>query len=136
VIDVVRAIRNLRQDSGIDPSQRLTVTLSGDALRAHAADIAALTNADVAFGAGEGSATVVRSVEVRVAAQRDAASERARIERELDDARMALARSRELLAKPGFAERAPPAVVEKERARLREREERVRLIEEEARRLA
>ncbi len=34
-------------------------------------------------------------------------------------------------AKPGFAEKAPPEVVAKERARLAEREERVRLLEAE-----
>ena len=42
-----------------------------------------------------------------------------------------LTRSRELLAKPGFADKAPKEVVEKEKARLREREERLKLLEAE-----
>jgi len=136
VLDVVRAIRNLRQDAGVEPSDTVDVSLGGDtaSIRWAAPHIAGLTNAEVRFGPGEGSATVVRTVEVRLAVRRDAAEERARLERELADAKKALERSRELLGKPGFAERAPKDVVEKERARLAEREERVRLIEDELRR--
>jgi valyl-tRNA synthetase len=136
VLDVVRAIRNLRQDAGVEPSDTVDVSLGGDtaSIGWAAPHIAALTNAEVRFGAGEGSATVVRTVEVRLAVRRDAAAERARLEKELAEARKALARSRELLGKPGFAERAPKNVVDTERARLAEREERVRMIEEELRR--
>jgi valyl-tRNA synthetase len=46
-----------------------------------------------------------------------------------------LQRSRELLAKPGFAEKAPAPLVEKERAKLAERAERLRLLEQELGRL-
>jgi valyl-tRNA synthetase len=46
-----------------------------------------------------------------------------------------LKRSRELLNKPGFAEKAPKDVVDKERAKLKEREERVKLLESERRKL-
>ena len=42
-----------------------------------------------------------------------------------------LQRSRELLAKPGFADKAPKEVVEKEKTKLKEREDRVRLLEAE-----
>jgi len=137
VVEVVRAIRKARQDANVDPGERLTVSLGGDSdqLRWAAADIGALTNADVAFGTGEGAATVVRTVEVRVLAKRDLGAERARLERALADAREALRRSRELLASPAFSERAPSGVVAKERARLAEREEHLRLLEEELGRL-
>jgi valyl-tRNA synthetase len=70
-----------------------------------------------------------------LAAEHDAAEHRSRIERELTEAREGLTRSRELLAKPGFAEKAPPSVVANEQARLAEREERVRLLEAELKRL-
>ena len=133
VLDVVRAIRNLRQDAGVEPSDLVDVSIGGDtaAIGWAAPHIAALTNADVRFGAGEGSATVVRTVEVRLAVRRDPAQERARLENELADANKLLERSRELLGKTGFAERAPKDVVEKERARLLEREGRVRMLEDE-----
>jgi len=70
-------------------------------------------------------------VEVRLAVRRDPAQERARLENELADANKLLERSRELLGKTAFAERAPKDVVEKERARLLEREGRVRMLEDE-----
>jgi len=71
---------------------------------------------------------------VRLAAGHDAAEHRSRIGRELTEARDLLKRSRELLARPGFAEKAPPSVVANEQARLAEREERVRLLEAELKR--
>ncbi|HYR94717.1 MAG TPA: valine--tRNA ligase [Methylomirabilota bacterium] len=137
LIDVVRAIRNLRQSSGVRPGQRVKVILGGDtrSIRELADAIAHLTQTDVSFGTGEGSSTVVGAVEVRLAAEHDASEHRARMQRELAEARDLLKRSRELFAKAGFAEKAPPSVVANEQARLAERAERVRLLEEELKRL-
>ncbi|HET7699664.1 MAG TPA: valine--tRNA ligase [Candidatus Limnocylindria bacterium] len=138
LVDVVRAIRNLRQAAGARPGQRLAVTLGGEtgAIRELADAIAHLTQTTVTFGGGAGPAVVVRAVEVRLGIEQDAAGHRARLERDLAEARDALARSRELLARPGFAEKAPAAVIANERAKLAEREERVRLLEAEIARLA
>ncbi len=137
LVDVVRAIRNLRQSSGIRPGEKVKAMLGGDtrAISELADAIAHLTQTEVSFGAGVGPETVVRAVEVRLVAEHDAAEHRVRMERELAEARGQLGRSRELLAKPGFAEKAPPSVVASERARLTEREERVRLLEAELKRL-
>jgi valyl-tRNA synthetase len=136
LVEVVRAIRNLRQSSGVRPGQRVKTMLGGDtrAIRELGDAISHLTQTDVSFGTGEGSGTVVRAVEVRLAAEHDAAEHRARIGRELTEARDLLKRSRELLARPGFAEKAPPSVVANEQAKLAEREERVRLLEAELKR--
>ncbi len=136
-LEVVRAVRALRQDAGIDPAERVRVALSGQTapVAGSLGVIAALANADAAVEPGSGPARIVRAVEVRVEAKRDAAADRARIARELDAAREALRRSEELLAKPGFADRAPKAVVDKERARLEERRSQARLLEEEMSRL-
>jgi valyl-tRNA synthetase len=131
-IDVVRAIRNVRQEAGIDPSARVTVALAGQtaAVRELAKQIGELTHSEVTIGAGgEGAATVVRAIEIRLAVERDEREVRARLERELEEARQMLQRSRDLLAKPGFADKAPAEVVAKENAKLQEREERVRLVE-------
>ena len=113
------------------------MSLGGDVamLREMAPAIGELTRAEITFGAGAGAATVVRTVEVRLEAKRDVAAERARLERELADARETVKRSRELLTRPGFAEKAPAEVVAKEKARLAEREERAKLLEEGLRRL-
>jgi valyl-tRNA synthetase len=123
--------------SGVQPGQKVKAMLGGDtrAIRELADAIAHLTQTDVTFGEGAGSATFVRAVEVRLVAAHDAAEHRARMERELAEARDLLARSRKLLAKPGFAEKAPPSVVANEQAKLSEREERVRLLEDELKRL-
>jgi valyl-tRNA synthetase len=135
-LEIVRAIRNLRQEAGVKPGERVKTTLGGDTTAIHdLADlISHLAQTEVAFGSGKGQATVVRAIDVRVAVERDPAEHRARLERELAEAKESLRRSRELLARPGFAEKAPPNVVANEKAKLAEREERVRLLEEELRR--
>ena len=137
LIDVVRTIRNLRQTAGVRPGQKATVALGGDvsAIRELGDAIAHLTQSEVTFGGGIGQATVVRAIEVRLAAEHDVAEHGARLERELADAKGLLRRSQDLLARPGFAEKAPPSVVDNEKARLAEREERVRLLEDELRRV-
>jgi valyl-tRNA synthetase len=137
LVDVVRAVRNLRQSLGVPLGKRAKVMLGGDtrAIRELGDAIAHLTQSEVAFGGGSGTATVVRAVEIRVEAEHDAAEHKVRLERELAEARAVLQRSKELLSKPGFAEKAPPSVVANERAKLAEREERVRLLVEELRRL-
>ena len=157
LIDIVRAIRNLRQSAGVKPGARVQATLGGDtrAIRELGDAIAHLTQTELSFGSGTvapladtlpsvpeqgplplgplppGHATVVRAVEVRLAAEHDAIEHRARLGKELIEARDLLQRSREVLAKPGFAEKAPPSVVANEQAKLAEREERVRLLERE-----
>ena len=96
--------------------------------------IGELTHSDVTLGTGERTATVVRAIEIRLVAERDGAEERARLERELEEARRMLERSRELLAKPGFADKAPKDVVEKEKMKLKEREDRLKLLQTELKR--
>ena len=80
------------------------------------------------------AAAISCAVTVRVIAEHDVAEHRQRLERELADARDLLTHSQQLLAKPGFVDKAPPSVVANEKAKLAEREERVRLLEEELRR--
>jgi len=133
-IEVVRAIRNVRQEAGLDPSARLKVSLAGEAsaMRDLQKQIGELTHSEVTLGAGgEGAATVVRAIEIRLEVERDEKEERARLERELQEAKEMLERSRKLLAKPGFADKAPAEVVAKEKAKLKEREDRLKLLEAE-----
>ena len=122
-IDVIRRIRESRQDAGIEPGAKVRVALAGDAepLRPFAGIIASLAGADVTFGGGTEAPTLVRSVEVRMAVPKDAAADRARLEKELAEALKLLESSRTLLASD-FAKRAPAPVVEKARIALAERE--------------
>ena len=122
-IEVIRRIRERRQDAGVEPAGMVRVSLAGeaDALRPFAGIIASLAGAVVSFTSGPEAPTLVRSVEVRVDVPRDAAADRSRLERELDEAERLLAQSRTLLASD-FATRAPAPVVGKARAALAERE--------------
>jgi len=101
----------------------MRVALAGEAeaLRPFVGVIAALTTADVTFGGGDAAPTLVRAVEVRVDVPRDTAVDRARLEKELEEALKVLDHSRTLLASD-FTKRAPAPVVEKARATLAERE--------------
>ena len=123
-IEVIRRIRERRQDAGLDPRTKVQVALGGDAavLRPFADSIASLTTADVRFGGGDAAPTLVRAVEVRVQVPRDAVNERARLETELAEALALLEKSRALVGDPSFTQRAPAPVVEKARAALAERE--------------
>jgi valyl-tRNA synthetase len=123
-IEVIRRIRERRQDGGIDPRTKVHVALGGDTvtLRPFADIIASLTGADVRFGGGDSAPTLVRAVEVRVDVPHDATADRARLEKELAGAQALLERSRGLIADPSFTKRAPPHVVEKTKAALAERE--------------
>src|SRR5438094_414293 len=135
-IDVVRAIRNLRQEGGLDPSARANVSLAGDtkAVRELLKPIGELTHSEVSLASGgDGAAAVVRAIEIRLAVERDESQDGARLQKDLEEARTMLQRSRDLLAKPGFADKAPKEVVEKEKKKLKEREDRMKLLEAEMR---
>jgi valyl-tRNA synthetase len=134
-IEVVRAIRNVRQEGGLDPSARVKVSLAGEtsAVRDLLKQIGDLTHSEVSLGKGEGTATVVRAIEIRLVVERDEKEERARLERDLEEAKQVLTRSQDLLAKPGFADKAPKDVVEREKTKLKEREQRLKLLEAELR---
>jgi valyl-tRNA synthetase len=122
-IEVIRRIRERRQEAGVEPRAKVRVALGGDAesLRPFADVIASLTTADVTFGGGPSAPTLVRAVEIRIDVPRDAAGDRARLEKELEEALGLLEHSRTLLGSD-FTRRAPAAVVEKARATLAERE--------------
>ena len=79
---MVRAIRNTRQEGGIDPGARVKVALAGEtaAVRDLLKQIGELTHSDVTLGTGEGTATVVRAIEIRLVVERDEGEEQARLE--------------------------------------------------------
>ncbi|HEY8806640.1 MAG TPA: valine--tRNA ligase [Candidatus Limnocylindria bacterium] len=122
-IEVIRRIRERRQEADLDPRTKVQVALGGDAapLQPFAEIIASLTGAEVRFGGGEGAPTLVRAVEVRVDVPREAATDRARLEKELADALVLLEKTRVLLGSE-FATKAPAPVIARERAKLAERE--------------
>ena len=135
--EVVRAIRNIRSEKNVQPGRRIPATLvSPDyshILKEQAASLAALAHLDKDLltildnlpSKPEGNiALVVGSVEIYLplAGLVEVDEERTRLEKDLTDTNSQIQRLEQLLASP-FAEKAPPAVVQKERDKLRDYQE-------------
>ncbi len=134
---VITAIRNVRSEKNIPAGSRLAaVFAAGEAaplLASHAMLLASLarlapdslTIEKALEAPPEGAIPlVVGTIEIylRAAEAADAEAERARLTKDLHEAEAQIARLRGLLAGP-FAERAPAAVVEKERQKLADLEQ-------------
>jgi valyl-tRNA synthetase len=132
VQEVVRAIRNLRAEKNIKAGKRLPATIAaGEAtpiLQQQAATIAALAGLDPQrltilegpIGRPQGHiALVVKAVEIYLplAEMVDLDEERRRLQGELQEVEAQIRRLDELLAGP-FVQKAPAAVVQKEREKL------------------
>ena len=130
--EIVRSIRNLRAEKNVAPSKRLAATIAAgsglDLLRAQSkviALLAGLNEAEVTLcdtlteKPGDAAALVVGSVEIYLplAGMVDLAGERARLEKELKEARSHVERLEKLLSSD-FASKAPPTLVQKEREKL------------------
>jgi valyl-tRNA synthetase len=132
VQEVVRAIRNLRAEKGVEPGKRIAATFVGGEktalVRDQAETLRALARLDESTTSivesmsekPEGAvALVVGPIEIFIPLEGmvDLAQERERLEAELKEAESHIARLEKMLNSP-FAQKAPPAVVEKEREKL------------------
>jgi valyl-tRNA synthetase len=132
--DVVRAIRNLRAEKNVKPSQKLACTFVAspenpihNILSANRKTIAALAGLDdsritlhEALAKPEGFVSLVAGgaeIYLPLAELVDPAEERARLEKELAETTNQIARLEKLLSSD-FANKAPAAVVQKEREKL------------------
>jgi valyl-tRNA synthetase len=130
--EIVRAIRNLRAEKSVAPSRRIPASFSAGSktglLREQAKVIAALSGLDEAELKIEESlkdkpkdsiSLVVGSVEIYLplAGMVDLAEEKIRLERELKEAESHIERLEKLLSSD-FANKAPAALVQKERDKL------------------
>ena len=150
VVEMVRAIRNLRAEFKIQPSQPVRAVVQGsamsDALQAEEAAIKTLAQVDPlvldgATGDGDsnGSVSLVLSsgtVLVPLGGLVDLDRERERLAAELKDVAKNLARLSNRLDDDRFLSRAPEEVVERERERLATAQERRDRIEETLTRLS
>jgi valyl-tRNA synthetase len=138
-MEIVRAIRNVRAEYSVQPGHRIPAILQAGAdklalLQDQARVVCALARLDpdqlVIQAAGDvpprsvtlvaGAATVYLPLSGLI----DLAAERERLGKEMADAQAQVERGTKLLAGP-FAQRAPAEVVERERARLAELQERI-----------
>ena len=137
VIEVNRAIRNIRAekklDAGLRPAVYLRAASYADALRETAPATAftsrvepTITGPDTDLPPGEYGFARVADTEVAVALpQVDTAVERARLEKELAEASAHLSRLQAQLANDTFRSKAPPKVVANMEATLAETQHRV-----------
>ncbi|MGD2027834.1 MAG: valine--tRNA ligase [Anaerolineales bacterium] len=132
VMEIIRAIRNLRAEKQVKPGNKIGATISAgalaDTLHAQAATVAALSHlnpdafkiVDSLETMPEGTAALVvgpTEIFLPLADLVDPAEEKKRLQADLKEAQGQIQRLENLLASP-FAEKAPPEVVEKERERL------------------
>jgi valyl-tRNA synthetase len=130
--EIVRSIRNLRNEKNVAPSKRIAANFSAGTktglLKAQAKVIAALSGLNEAELKIEDSlkskpqdsiALVVGSVEIHVplAGMVDLANEKARLDKDLKEAEAQIERLEKLLSSD-FANKAPGALVQKEREKL------------------
>jgi valyl-tRNA synthetase len=132
LVEVVRAVRNLRAELNLPPGQPVPVLLSGDGVvrtrlesnehllrrlaRVASVEWVSDTAAPQAAMALVGDLTVRLPLEGLV----DASAEMERLGREIVKLEQAITRAEARLANPAFVDRAPQEVVDTERARLSE----------------
>ncbi|MCL4273460.1 MAG: valine--tRNA ligase [Anaerolineales bacterium] len=130
--EIVRSIRNLRSEKGVAPSRKIAATISAgnklDLLESQKPVIASLAGLDpsqvsilqsLTEKPADSAALVVGSVEIHLplAGMVDLAEEKSRLEKELKEAESHIERLEKLLASD-FANKAPAALVQKERDKL------------------
>ena len=141
LVEIVQGIRNARHESGVTPSRQVEARVIGDGerLAAEAVFIQRLARVDPLTFHPDGTtfedpAVTVRAGGVAVflplAGMVDLTAEHERLARELAEAEATLGRAEQLLANPRFVERAPDAVVAKERERASAARERVVQVRE------
>jgi valyl-tRNA synthetase len=134
VMDVIRAVRNLRSERGVEPSRRIAASIQAGGLsplfESQREVLCALAHIDpdrleieprLAEVPPQAVPLVVGAIEVFLPSADlfDVAIERARLESETAEIGSQIERLEKLLSGP-FAERAPMDVVDKERSRLKE----------------
>ncbi|UCD97612.1 MAG: valine--tRNA ligase [Chloroflexota bacterium] len=143
VMELVRSIRNLRAEKNVNPKQRIAAVLVGgeqtavlEHQKTNIASLAWLDPAQTVIYENMGEkpdnhiALVVNQVEVYLplAELVDPGEQRERLEKDLAEARAQIERLQALLASP-FAEKAPPNVVEKERLKLQDYQDKAEKIQ-------
>jgi valyl-tRNA synthetase len=130
--EIVRAIRNLRAEKNVAPSKKIAAQIAAgaktDLLKEQAQVIASLAGLDssqftiqpsLTDKPADATALVIGSVEIYLplAGMVDLAEEKSRLEKELREAQSHIERLEKLLSSD-FANKAPAALVQKERDKL------------------
>jgi len=149
VKDVITAVRNIRGEANIKPSQQVDLLLQGGTPddRAHAdqsgamlkrlANVGATTWLDDSAEAPPHALALVSDLRVMVplAGLIDVAAERARLQKEIERNQADLARVEGKLGNPNFVNKAPSAVVDKERVKAADLRTRIAALEDQLEKL-
>ena len=149
-MDIVLAVRRLRGERDIPPGRRVPLLLADsskadqDRLQSYAGAlskigrIASIQLLPPGAAAPDSAVAVVGGLKVMIplAGLIDQAAERARLEKQIAQREQELQRSARKLASRGFVNKAPPAVVAKERARQQDLETQLSGLREQLDRLA
>ncbi|KAG4081020.1 hypothetical protein HA402_010191 [Bradysia odoriphaga] len=121
----VEAIRALRGEMNLSPAQKAPLIAQGDAVMLqrnapYLAALAKLTQVDVVDTLPDAGAPVqvVGAARLMLHVEIDVAAERVRLDKEIVRLQGEIAKAQGKLSNAGFVDRAPPAVVEQEKARL------------------
>ena len=137
---VVRSIRDLRARSNVPPRKQVDALLKADGASRETLErasgliraLAALSSLEIGAAVSRPAAaatTVTGDVEIYVTGLIDPAKERGRLEQQRDKLTKDAAAVRGRLGNPKFVEKAPPAVVAAEKAKLDELTAQVELLE-------
>ena len=142
MIEVVRTIRNVRAEAQLGAGRWIPATIAGHGhtatLRALAPQIEVLARVRPLRIVETLTEKPVHALSARAGGTEiwllpdeaaDAAENRERLEAEQAEAQSQIARLEALLARSGFVEKAPAAVVERERGRLQEQRDRLAKVE-------
>ena len=142
VMEIVRGIRNTRAEYGVEPAKFVPVVLlagkHANELKTEASILSALARAQPLEIRAAGTkpkralTLIAGGVEIYLPLEGlfDVDQERARVAREIESAERDVQRGEALLAKPGFAEKAPAEVVAKEREKLATHRDRLSKLRE------
>lgn len=142
LMDVIRAIRNIRSEKGVPPGKKISAILFMDGEQnrligenlAYVNSLAGVENLERRQSDGakptKAIAAVAAGIEIYLplADLVDLEEEKRRLGKELDQAREELVRSQAKLANEGFISKAPEAVVDKERTKHEELQKKIEVL--------
>jgi len=141
--DMVNAVRNLRGEMGLSPAQKAPLFIEGDALRLSAflpylKPLAKLSDASIVLHLPEDDAPVAICNDARMMlkVEIDREAERARISKDIGKVEAELAKLMAKLEKPGYVDKAPAHLVERDRAQQADLTERLNKLSAQLTKLA
>ncbi len=122
LIAAITAVRSWRNEAGVPPGARLDARLSADSFPKTSALLARLARLSLSDDAGATSAATITvpggTVQILASGAFDPAEARRKAQKQLATLDQEIARAEAKLARAGFTERAPQAVVQAERDKL------------------